>query len=297
MNVEPGSMQPSTDFGRPESGFRRRLYDVIFGIDTKAGRGFDVALITIIVISVLAVMLDSVEGVHDSFGHWFDVGEWVFTIIFTVEYVARLCCVQQRRRYAGSFFGIVDVLAVLPSYLELILPGVNSLVDVRVLRLLRVFRVLRLGKFVAEFGSLGRALSASKHKIFVFLFFVVIVVLVMGTLMYVIEGRDNGFTSIPMSVYWAITTMTTVGFGDITPSTDVGRFIAAMMMLLGWGTLAVPTGIVGAEFTADRLSQRHDRGETRTCVDCDHKESDREANFCRKCGTAFEASVDGHGTA
>ena len=288
MSFVPGSMQPSTEFGRPEKGLRRRLYDVIFGIHTTDGRGFDVALISLIVISVLAVMLDSVNEIHDAYGHWFDIGEWLFTIVFSIEYLARLYCVQHRVRYARSFFGIVDLLAVLPSYLELVLPGVNVLVDVRVLRLLRVFRVLRLGKFVAEFGSLGRALRASRHKIFVFLFFVVIVVLVMGTLMYVIEGEDNGFTSIPMSVYWAITTMTTVGFGDITPQTDPGRFIAAMMMLLGWGTLAVPTGIVGAEFTAERLTHR---GPNRLCVDCGHKEPDQEAKYCRKCGTAFATPI------
>jgi voltage-gated potassium channel len=285
MNVKPGSMQPSTEFGRPQDGLRRRLYDVIFGIHTPAGRGFDVALISIIVISVIAVMLDSVKSIHSAYGSWFDSAEWIFTIIFTIEYVARLWCVEQRIRYARSFFGIVDVLAVLPSYLQLFLPGINVLVDVRVLRLLRVFRVLRLGKFVAEFGSLGRALNASRHKIFVFLFFVVIVVLVMGTFMYVIEGPNNGFTSIPVCVYWAITTMTTVGFGDITPVTDAGRFIASIMMLLGWGTLAVPTGIVGAEFTADRLTHL---GNPRNCIDCGCTERDNEANYCRKCGTAFK---------
>lgn len=280
-------MQPSTEFGRPESGFRRTLYDVIFGIHTPAGRGFDVLLISIIVVSVLAVMLDSVAHIHDEYGGLFDICEWLFTIVFTIEYLARLYCVERRARYARSFFGVVDLLAVLPSYLELFLPGVNVLVDVRVLRLLRVFRVLRLGKFVAEFGSLGRALKASRHKIFVFLFFVVIVVLIMGTLMYVIEGPDNGFTSIPMSVYWTITTMTTVGFGDITPQTDGGRFLASMMMLLGWGTLAVPTGIVGAELTADRLTHRPG---TRTCRDCGFEEADRQARFCRRCGTRFEVA-------
>lgn len=289
MNVKPGSMQPSTEFGRPQDGSRRRLYDVIFGIHTPAGRGFDVALISIIVISVIAVMLDSVKSIHGAYGIWFDSAEWIFTIIFTIEYVARLWCVEQRIRYARSFFGIVDLLAVLPSYLQLFLPGINVLVDVRVLRLLRVFRVLRLGKFVAEFGSLGRALNASRHKIFVFLFFVVIVVLVMGTFMYVIEGPNNGFTSIPVCVYWAITTMTTVGFGDITPVTDAGRFIASIMMLLGWGTLAVPTGIVGAEFTADRLTYL---GKPRNCIDCGSTERDSEANFCRKCGTAFKDSEE-----
>jgi voltage-gated potassium channel len=276
-------MQPSTEFGRPEQGIRRKLYDVIFGIHTPAGRAFDVALITTIVISVLAVMLDSVKSTHQHYGWLFDVGEWVFTATFTVEYLARLYCVEQRGRYARSFFGVVDLLALLPSYLAIMMPALSVLVDVRVLRLLRIFRVLRLGKFVAEFGALGRALNASRHKIFVFLFFVVIVVLVMGTMMYVIEGEANGFTSIPMSVYWAITTMTTVGFGDITPRTDVGRLLAAMMMLLGWGTLAVPTGIVSSEFTAQRLNKKQN---DRSCIDCGQTESDDSARFCRSCGTA-----------
>ena len=288
MSEAPGTIQPQTEFGRPSGGFRQKLYDIIFGIHTPAGRGFDVALITVIVISVIAVMLDSVASTHDTFGKWFDVAEWVFTITFTIEYVARLACVQQRLRYARSFFGIVDLLALLPSYLALFLPPVSVLVDVRVLRLLRIFRVLRLGKFVAEFGALGRALSASRHKIFVFLFFVVIVVLVMGTLMYVIEGPRNGFSSIPISVYWAITTMTTVGFGDITPTTDAGRFIASIMMLLGWGTLAVPTGIVSSEFTVDRLSYHPKQ---RTCDDCDYIEPDHTANFCRSCGAPLPGST------
>lgn len=291
MKAAPGTMQPSTDFGRPNNGFRRRLYDVIFGIDTPAGRGFDVALIWIIVISVLAVMCDSIESTHDAYEELFDVGEWVFTVIFTVEYLARLTCVEQPIRYARSFFGVVDLLALLPTYLAIILPGVNVLVDVRVLRLLRIFRVLRLGKFVAEFGALGKALNASRHKIFVFLFFVVILVFVMGTLMYVVEGKENGFTSIPLSIYWAITTMTTVGFGDITPQTDFGRLIASVMMLLGWGTLAVPTGIVGAEFTADRITQANNHS-ARSCIDCGHRESDPEARFCRRCGTALEVKSD-----
>lgn len=288
MTEAPGTIKPQTQFGRPEGGFRQKLYDVIFGIHTPAGRGFDIALITIIVISVVAVMLDSVEATHVDYGGLFDIAEWAFTIAFTIEYVARLYCVEQRTRYARSFFGIVDLLALLPSYLALMLPAISVLVDVRVLRLLRVFRVLRLGKFVAEFGSLGRALNASRHKIFVFLFFVIIVVLVMGTLMYVIEGPDNGFSSIPMCVYWAITTMTTVGFGDITPVTDAGRLISSIMMLLGWGTLAVPTGIVSSEFTAERLSYK--RGQ-RECKDCGKGEPDRHANFCRACGSPLPKSA------
>ena len=281
MTLHHDRTTPNEDFGRPARGARRWLHDVIFGIHTPAGRGFDVALISLIAVSVLVVMLDSVAAVHARYGDALDALEWTFTIAFTLEYAARLVCVERPAHYARSFFGVVDLLAIVPTYFALLTPGVSALVDVRVLRLLRVFRVLRLGKFVAEFGALGRALAASRHKIFVFLFFVVIVVLVMGTLMYVIEGEQNGFTSIPMGVYWAVTTMTTVGFGDVTPQTDAGRLIASIMMLLGWGTLAVPTGIVSSEFTADRLAHR---AAARSCPACGHPEADRDARFCRRCG-------------
>ncbi|HEB52952.1 MAG TPA: ion transporter, partial [bacterium] len=208
----------------------------------------------------------------------------LFTVLFTIEYLARLWCVERRIRYARSFFGVVDLLALLPTYVALVAPAVHVLIDVRVLRLLRIFRILRLGKFVNEFGALGAALRASRHKIFVFLFFVVLVVLIIGTLMYVVEGPANGFTSIPIGVYWAITTMTTVGFGDVTPRTDVGRFIASMMMLLGWGTLAVPTGIVSSEFTAERLTGRLGG---RSCRSCARRERDPHAGYCRYCGSAL----------
>ncbi len=275
---------PNVDFGRPAGGARRALHDVIFGIHTPAGRAFDIALISLIAVSVLVVMLDSVAEIHARHGPLLDALEWVFTGLFTLEYLARLACVERPARYARSFFGVVDLLAIVPTYVALLTPAVSALVDVRVLRLLRVFRVLRLGKFVAEFGALGRALASSRHKIFVFLFFVVIVVLVMGTLMYVVEGADNGFTSIPTGVYWAITTMTTVGFGDVTPQTDVGQFIASIMMLLGWGTLAVPTGIVSSEFTADLLTKS---ARATQCGACGHREQDEQARFCRRCGEAL----------
>jgi len=294
MNDDAAAKEPASDFGRPPAGLRRRLYDVIFGIDTAAGRAFDVVLISLIVVSVLVVMLDSVGSMHARYGALFDVFEWAFTAIFTVEYLARLWCVEQRARYVRSFFGVVDLLAIVPTYVALLAPTVHVLIDVRVLRLLRVFRVLRLGKFVSEFGALGRALRASRHKIFVFLFFVVIVVLVIGTLMYVVEGPKNGFTSIPMGVYWAITTMTTVGFGDVTPQTDIGRFIASLMMLLGWGTLAVPTGIVSSEFTAERLT-RHRRH--RQCSSCHRVEADADARFCRYCGSASLERASSEGAA
>ncbi|MFN3240952.1 MAG: ion transporter [Planctomycetota bacterium] len=284
MTLHSDRKTPNTDFGRPEAGLRRRLHDVIFGIHTPAGRAFDIALISLIAISVLVVMIDSVGDVHERYGTLFDTLEWTFTILFSLEYLARLYCVERRGRYARSFFGVVDLLAIVPTYFALLAPAVSVLVDVRVLRLLRVFRVLRLGKFVAEFGALGRALAASRHKIFVFLFFVVIVVLIIGTLMYVVEGEENGFSSIPIGVYWAITTMTTVGFGDVTPQTDVGRFIASIMMLLGWGTLAVPTGIVSSEFTAERLGRRK---RTVACNHCGHEEADQDARFCKRCGTVL----------
>ena len=197
------------------------------------------------------------------------------------EYIARLACVRRPLRYARSFFGVIDLLAILPSYLALLVPGLGALVDVRILRLLRIFRVLKLVEYVHEFVALKQALLAARRKILVFLSFVMLVVLVMGTLMYVVEGPVNGFTSIPVGVYWAITTMTTVGFGDVVPQTDLGRVIASLMMLLGWGTLAVPTGIVGAEFTAQHLRREPT---TRTCHECLSEGHLPSAKFCRDCG-------------
>jgi voltage-gated potassium channel len=222
--------------------------------------------------------MGSVHARHAGVLHWL---EWGFTFIFTVEYICRLLCVRHPLRYARSFYGIIDLLAVLPTYLTFLVPGVHALIDVRVLRLLRLFRLLKLTHYVLEYGALARAVSASRHKIFVFISFVLMVVLIMGTLMYVVEGPEHGFTSIPMSVYWAVTTMTTVGFGDITPETDLGRVIASVMMLLGWGTLAVPTGIVSAEFTAQRMLPEPT---TRTCHECLSEGHLPNAKFCRDCG-------------
>lgn len=277
----PAARRSAPVFGRPEAGWRLRLYTVIFEADTRAGRRFDVALILCIVASVAVVVLDSVASIRARHGTWLSVLEWVFTIGFTVEYAARLASVRRPLRYARSFFGVIDLLAILPSYLALLVPGLGALVDVRVLRLLRVFRVLKLVEYVHEFVALKQALMASRRKILVFLSFVMLVVMVMGTLMYVVEGPENGYTSIPVGVYWAITTMTTVGFGDVVPKTDLGRVIASLMMLIGWGTLAVPTGIVGAEFAA-----RHLRRETttRTCHECLSEGHLPSARFCRDCG-------------
>jgi voltage-gated potassium channel len=277
---------PEASFGRPDRGWRLRAYTIIFEADTRAGRAFDVALIACIVASVVVVMLDSVAAIGERAGGVLGVLEWAFTLLFTVEYALRLSCVRRPLRYALSFYGVIDLLAILPTWLALLAPELHVLIDVRVLRLLRVFRLLKLGAYVSEYGALGRALWASRRKIIVFLWFVVMVVIVVGSLMYVVEGPENGYTSVPVSIYWAIATLTTVGFGDITPKTDLGRLIASLMMLVGWGTLAVPTGIVSAEFTAQRI-----RGEptTRTCPECLSEGHDAHARFCSDCGARLPA--------
>ena len=261
--------------------WRSRAYTIIFEADTRAGRLFDLLLIATILASVLVVILDSVQSITARHGALFNVLEWGFTLLFTAEYVLRLLCVRHPLRYATSFFGVVDLLAVLPTYLAFFVPEAHALIDVRLLRLLRVFRILKLGAYVSEFGFLGAALMASRRKIVVFIGFVLITVVVMGTLMYVVEGPENGFTSIPIAIYWGITTMTTVGFGDITPKTDLGRFIASCMMLMGWGILAVPTGIVTAEMTAHRFARPVT---TRVCPDCLTEGHDADARFCKHCG-------------
>lgn len=275
--------QVSPDPDLPLQGWRLRLYTTIFEADTRAGRLFDMALIAVILLSIAVVVADSVPALHERWRQQFTWAEWCFTALFTLEYLARLACTRRPLRYATSFFGVVDLLAMLPTYLALLFPGAHALIDVRVLRLLRVFRVFKLTSYLAEYRGLGRALQASARKIIVFITGVLMIVLVMGTLMYVVEGPANGFSTIPTSVYWAITTMTTVGFGDITPKTDLGRFIASVMMLLGWGTLAVPTGIVTAEMTSQRLSATP-APTTRTCHECLTEGHLPEALFCMHCG-------------
>jgi voltage-gated potassium channel len=272
--------------GKPLTGWRLRLYTIIFEADTRAGRLFDQWLIVFILASIVVVMMDSVQMLSSRYNRVFSGLEWLFTAIFTLEYIARLVCVRHPLRYARSFYGIIDLLALLPTYLALLVPEAHALIDVRVLRLLRVFRIFKLTAYLVEYQALGRALRASRRKILVFISAVLMVVLVMGTLMYVVEGPANGFTNIPTGVYWAITTMTTVGFGDITPKTELGRFIASLMMLLGWGTLAVPTGIVTAEMTAQRMVRTPT---TRTCHECLTEGQTPEANYCLHCGARLPA--------
>lgn len=278
----PAESVEARRFGRPAGGWRRRLYGVIFESDTRAGRAFDIILLLLIIASVIVVMLDSVHSLSSSHAALFNALEWTFTLIFTAEYIARLACVERPARYARSFFGVVDLLSVLPTYLALFLPQLGVLMDIRLLRLLRVFRILKLTAYIREYRVLGAALSASRRKIMVFIGTVAILVLLLGTVMYVVEGPENGFTSIPLAVYWAITTITTVGFGDITPKSDLGRAVASVIMLLGWGILAVPTGIVTAE-----ISRYHGGGDapaSRRCGGCGSGDHAVRARYCQHCG-------------
>ena len=233
----------------PENSVRRRLYHVIFEADSYWGKAFDVALIGAILVSVAAVMLDSVASFREKYGALLWNVEWVLTAIFTVEYVLRLSCVKEPKRYALSFFGIIDLLAILPTFMALFLSGAQYLLVVRILRILRVFRVLKLATYVQESNQLMRALWSTRRKITVFLFGVFTVVVVLGAIMYLIEGEEHGFRNIPDGVYWAVVTLTTVGYGDMAPETPFGRTVAAIVMVMGYGIIAVPTGIVTAELT------------------------------------------------
>jgi len=268
--------------GTPGS-LRARVYQVIFEHDRGWARGFDVALILAILASVVAVMLESVPSIRASYGPTLRVAEWAFTGLFTIEYLVRVWCARPARAYALSFFGIVDLLAVLPTYLSLVIPGGQSLAVIRVLRVIRVFRVLKLAQYVGEASVLVAALRASRYKIWVFLVTVLTVVIVVGAIMYFVEGPSRGFTSIPVSVYWAVVTLTTVGYGDIAPSTPLGQAIAAFVMILGYAIIAVPTGIVTAELTAQARGPRAPR----TCDGCGRFEAESIGTHCRWCGRRF----------
>jgi voltage-gated potassium channel len=272
--------QAGLAFGKPPDGWRRRLYNVIFEADTPAGRSFDIALVCAILFSILVVVLDSVPAISAT--HDLNRVEWFITLLFTIEYVARLVSVRHPIRYATSFFGIIDLLSVLPTYFSLFVPEAAALLDVRILRLLRIFRIFKLTLYIDEYTLLGGALRASARKILVFLSVVLMAVLILGTLMYVVEGPRHGYTSIPVAMYWAIVTMTTVGYGDITPQTGLGKAIASFMMLLGWGILAVPTGIVSAEMTSQRIGSL--RRAVRACPECASQGHETQAHFCKDCG-------------
>lgn len=276
--------------GNNEAGagrLRQWLFIVIFKADTAAGKLFDVLLIVAIVISVLAVMLSTVNGIAWSYGEIFFVAEWVFTVVFTLEYLTRLFCVKRPSVYARSFFGIIDLLSVLPTYLELLVTGASYMLVIRIFRILRVFRILKLTRYVGEADALMEALTASRRKIFVFLYAVITLVVIFGSLMYLIEGPTRGFTSIPRGVYWSIVTLTTVGYGDITPATPLGQALSAVIMIMGYGIIAVPTGIYASELS--HVIQRRRR--VVVCPSCELVGHEDDASFCKRCGTSLSAIV------
>ena len=269
-----------------DTGWRRTWFDIIHRHDTPPSRNFDLLLVAAIVASIGVVMLDSVERLHQRYAGLFYMIEWAFTLLFTAEYLLRIAVVKRPLRYMLSVWGVIDLLAILPTYLSFLLPGAQSLLVVRVLRILRLFRILKLTRYVEESGVLAQALWRSRRKILVFLFSVLTIVTVAGALMYVIEGPQYGFTSIPTSMYWAVVTMATVGFGDIVPQTVLGRFVTSLLILTGYSIIAVPTGIYTAEL-ASSLRQSEDearRFDQRGCPECGLDGHSRDAHFCRSCG-------------
>ncbi len=283
-----------TDLRPPDeaSKLQHLTFTVIFGHDTRAGRLFDVLLIVAILASVFVIMMESVASVRAEYGGLLRGAEWFFTVLFTVEYATRLWCVRRPLVYARSFLGLIDVLAVLPTYVSLLFPGGQVLTVVRILRVLRVFRILKLGNYVGEARVLARAVRASQYKITVFVLFIVAVTVIVGSLMYLIEGPDRGFTSIPRGVYWAIVTLTTVGFGDIFPTTPLGQTLASLVMIMGYGIIAVPTGIVTAELVyAGRETSSPGDGVVSSresaCPGCDQEGHDQDARHCKWCGEAL----------
>ncbi|MEA3443659.1 MAG: ion transporter [Bacteroidota bacterium] len=258
---------------------KAKLYDIIFEADTRSGKFFDISLMLVILLSILLVMLESVSYINESYGGFLKIAEWVITIIFTLEYILRIAIVNKPIKYIFSFYGIIDLLSIIPTYIGLFLPGGQSLLVLRALRLLRVFRILKISRYTSEGQTISKALKASRAKISVFLFAVLMIVIIIGTIMYLVEGEENGFSSIPRGVYWAIVTLTTVGYGDIAPHTPLGQLIASFVMILGYAIIAVPTGIVTAEFSKAKSNIT-----TRVCHECLSQDHDIDAVYCKFCG-------------
>lgn len=257
---------------------KKSLYNIIFYTDTKAGKLFDVALLAAIVIGVLIVMLDSVKEIRDDYHVILHNAEWGITILFSLEYILRILVHPKPRKYIFSFYGIIDLLAAIPTYISLIIVGSHYLAIIRALRLLRIFRILKLSQYLDAGSAIALALKHSRRRIGVFIYAVLIIVIVIGSLMYLIEGPENGFTSIPRSIYWSIVTLTTVGYGDISPGTNFGQFVASLIMILGYAIIAVPTGIVSAELV--KANQQI----TKKCPSCSEENHDKDAVYCKKCG-------------
>ena len=262
--------------------WRSKWHEIIYGADTREGKIFDIVLIVAILFSIVLVMLESVKELDARFHDFFNISEWVITILFTIEYALRIITVKKPKQYIFSFYGIIDLLSTIPKYLSLFIGGAHALVALRALRLLRIFRILKLVRFVGATDTLGKALKASRFKILVFISAVMIICVIIGTLMYLIEGDPSGFTSIPRSIYWAIVTLTTVGYGDIAPQTAIGQLLASLVMILGYGIIAIPTGIVGVEMAKDKGPNIHLN--TNSCKNCAADKHKDDAKFCYKCG-------------
>ncbi len=263
--------------------WRQKLYEIIYEADTPAGKWFDIVLLLLILFSIVVVMLESVPSYHKHYGAFFDIAEWVITIIFSIEYILRIYTIKKPSAYIFSFFGIIDFLSTIPKYISLFFAGAGILIALRALRLLRVFRILKLSPFVGEAQGLSKSLKASRAKISVFLLAVLILTIILGTVMYLVEfGHGSGFDNIPKSMYWAIVTLTTVGYGDIAPVTPLGQFIASIIMILGYGILAVPTGIVSAEYAKQK--RQNTPKNTQVCPNCHAVNHQDGAEFCYHCG-------------
>ena len=268
---------------RPKNrSWQSRLHDVIYESNTTAGKAFDVALLLLIVASIIVVMLDSITSLNREYNELFNVLEWVFTFLFTIEYILRLISIQKPLRYVFSTLGIIDLLAIIPSYLSIVFAGAQSLLVLRALRLLRIFRIFKLTHFLTEIQFLKTAINSSLKKITIFMLVVLSLVIILGSVMYLVEKGENGFNSIPDSIYWAIVTITTVGYGDISPVTPLGKLIASLMMFIGYGIIAVPTGIITTEM-AMAVRTRKDKHET--CPGCGKEGHDGDAQYCKFCGT------------
>ena len=277
-----------------QNNWKEKLHEIIYEADTPAGKLFDIILLLLIITSIILVMLESVEEFAAKYIDFLNAAEWVITILFTIEYIACITVVNQPKKYIFSFYGVVDLLSTIPKYLSFFILGSHSLIAFRALRLMRVFRILKLARYVGESNNLIKALRASRAKIAVFVFFVLIVCVILGAVMYIVEsGQDSGFTSIPRSVYWAIVTLTTVGYGDIAPATALGQLISSIIMIIGYGVIAIPTGIVSVEYsknykentqTIKKPTVKQIRTNTQTCSNCLETDHDNDANFCKTCG-------------
>ena len=259
--------------------FKNKLYEIIFEADTPAGKGFDILLIVSIIISVIVVLLDSVQYYNNLYSETLYIMEWFFTILFTIEYFCRIYCIRKPSLYIRSFFGIIDFLAIIPTYISIFLPASRYLSIIRILRVLRIFRILKLILYIGEANLLIKAIYISRRKIIVFLFALLTLIIIFGSIMYLIEGETNGFTSIPRSIYWAIVTITTVGYGDISPKTELGQGLASLAMIMGYATIAIATGFISAEYTSMKQTINNI-----VCQGCGNKSHENDAQFCKICG-------------